>query len=75
MDHEIGPWKMAFSHGPTRWSIIHGPISIKKKINLQSLWSPSIGVTRMWTKRIDHAPKVNVLIFQYMPRTGHLKKN
>ena len=35
MDHEVGPWKMAFFHDLTSWSNFHGPISWK--INLQSL--------------------------------------
>ena len=26
MDHEVGPWKMAFYHGLTSWSNFHGPI-------------------------------------------------
>jgi hypothetical protein len=32
MDHEDGPWKIAFSHGLTQWSNFHGPISQKKTI-------------------------------------------
>jgi hypothetical protein len=61
MDHEVGPWKMAFLHGPTSWSNIHGPISLK--IRFTKPWGPSLGVNQMWTGRNDHAPKWNVLIF------------
>jgi hypothetical protein len=27
MDHEVGPWKISFFHGPTSWSNFHGLIS------------------------------------------------
>ena len=37
VDHEAGPWKMAFFHNPTWWSDFHGPIS--QNIDLQSLWA------------------------------------
>ena len=37
MDREVGPWKMAFFHGPTSWSNFHDPVSLK--INLQSFWA------------------------------------
>ena len=28
-DHEVGPWKMAFSNGLSSWSNVHGPTSSK----------------------------------------------
>jgi hypothetical protein len=34
MDYEVGPWKMAFFHGPTWWSNFQGPIS--SKINYEA---------------------------------------
>ena len=37
IDHEVGPCKMAFLHGPTSWSN-YGLID--DIINLQSLWAP-----------------------------------
>ena len=55
MDHEVRPWKMAFFHGSISWSNFHGLISLKKKST--KLLGPSLGVTRMWTKKNDHAPK------------------
>ena len=58
---KIGPWKMAFSHGPTWWSNMHGLISLKNQFTKPL--GPSLGVNQMWNKRNDHAPKVNVLIF------------
>jgi hypothetical protein len=38
---------------------------------------PSLGVDRMWTKRNDHAPKMNVLDFfkMYMPKRVVLGEN
>ena len=30
MDHEVGPWRMAFFHGLTSWSNFHGNKSIYK---------------------------------------------
>ena len=37
---------------------------------------PSLGVNQMWTKRNDHAPKANVLIFFFFkcPKRANLKK-
>jgi hypothetical protein len=37
---------------------------------------PSIGVNQMWTKRNDHATKVNVLIFfNICPKRAVLKES
>ena len=51
MDHEVGPWKMAFVNGPRSWSDFP-----TEKLVLRAL-GPSLGVNRMWTKKNDHAPK------------------
>ena len=54
MDHEVGPWKMAFLNGR-----LHGPTSmvrLLKELVLKAL-GPSLGVNQMWTKKNDHAPK------------------
>jgi hypothetical protein len=62
MDHEVGPWKMAFVDGPSSWSNFHGLTS--SKLVLKAL-GPSLGVTRMWTKKNEPPPKsegVDVLI-------------
>ena len=69
MDHEGGPWNMMASfHGPTWWSNFHGPIPQKNQFT-KSL-GPSPDVYQTGTRRNDHAPKVNVLIFfLYMPKT------
>ena len=57
MDHEVGPWKMAFINGPSSWSNFYF-----LEIGFESL-GPSLGVNQMWTKKNDHAPKVNMLFF------------
>ena len=57
MDHEVGPWKMAFFHGPT--SIVQ----FLKKIKVTKPLGPSLGVNQMWTKRNGHAPKSECAIF------------
>jgi hypothetical protein len=61
MDHEVGPWMMAFFmvrlDGPTFM------VRVLEKIKFTKSLSPSLGVNRVWTKRNDHAPKMNVLIF------------
>ena len=65
MDHEVGPWKMAFSHG-----------SISLKLQFTKPWGPSLGVNQMWTKRNDHVAKVNVMIFFNMcSKRAILKEN
>ena len=53
MDHEVGPWKMAFSQdGLTSWS------GFFKTKSFAKLFGPSLGVHRMWTKRNNaHASK------------------
>ena len=38
IDHEVGPWEVAFSHGPIWWSNFHGMISWK--IDIQILGVP-----------------------------------
>ena len=55
MDHEVGPWKMVFSHSP---------ISFQKKQFTKSL-GPSLGVNWIWTKRDGHAPKSECVDFFY----------
>ena len=55
MEHEIGSWKMALLHGLI-------PSEITKPLGTL------LGVNRMWTKRNDHASKVNV------PREGSFEK-
>ena len=49
MEHEVGPWKIAFFHGPT--SIVQ---FLKQKLGeffyIVNL-GPSLGVNRMWTKQ------------------------
>ena len=66
MDHEVGPWKMAIFHGSSSWYVF------LKKNYIKSLGS-SLGVNWMWTKRNDHAPKSNVLIFFKSPIREILK--
>jgi len=55
MNHEVGPRKMVFFS----WSVW----VLNKKSIYQAFGVPSLGVNRMWTKKNDHAPKVNVLIY------------
>ena len=50
--HEVGPWKMVFFHGP---SFI---VQFLRKLVYKAFGK--LGVNQMWTKRNDHAPKVNV---------------
>ena len=59
--------------GPTSWS------KFLRNIFTKAL-DPSLGVNQMWTKSNDHAPKVNVLIFNffnffYMSKKGRFEKN
>ena len=61
MDHEVGPWKMAF---------LNGLISLK--IQYAKPLGPSLGVKRIWTKGNDRAPKVDVLIFLIYAQKGQL---
>ena len=54
-------WTMKLDHGRWPFSMVqvHGPISmvrLLKKIALKAL-GLSLGVNRMWTKKINHAPK------------------
>jgi hypothetical protein len=64
MDHEVGPWKMAFVNGPTSLKIV-----------LRAL-GPSLGVNRMSTKKKDHAPKSECADFFYTcPKRGIYEKN
>ena len=51
MDHVVGPWKMAHSHGPTSWC------DFSKKNQFTKSSGSSLGVNRMWTKKNDYAPK------------------
>ena len=66
MDHEVGPWKMAFSHGPTSM------VQFLKNQFTEPL-GPSLGVNQMWTKRNDRAPCVD--LYYICPRRALLKKN
>ena len=50
MDHEVGPWKMAFIMVQLLWFDF-----LKKK---NKPMGPSLRVNQMWTKRNDHAPKM-----------------
>ena len=63
MDHEVGPWKMVFFHGPTIWSNFHGLVSLKNI--LQSPLGPLVGVNGMWIKRNNHASRKKCAIFFY----------
>ena len=66
MDHEVGPWKMAF---------FHGPISFKENQFTKPL-SSSLGVNQMWTKRNDHVPKCECADFlDICPKKVFLKIN
>ena len=67
MEHEVGPWMMAFSHGPTSmvWFLIIIIIIITESLG------PSLGINWMWTKRNDHAPRTECVdFFWYMPKKG-----
>jgi hypothetical protein len=71
MDHEVRSWKMAFSYGPI------SPVSVVrslKEINFTKSVGPSLGVNPMWTKRTDHSPKMNMLIFLICAPKWHQKK-
>jgi hypothetical protein len=61
------PWTMKSDHGRWPFSMVPlgGPTSmvLSSKNQFTKPLGPSLGVNRMWTKRNDHAPKVNVLIF------------
>ena len=50
MDHEVGPWKMAFVNGPTSM------IRLRKKLVLRAM-GPLLGLNQMWTKRKDLGAK------------------
>ena len=68
MDHEIGPWKMSFFHGPTWWSNF-----LKNKI--YKVFGP---LTR-WKPNVDQEewschPKVNMHKFLYMTKKGSFEK-
>jgi hypothetical protein len=66
--HEVGPWKMAFYHGPTSM--------VRFKINqFTKPWGPSLGLNQVWTKRNDHAPKSECAhYFSICPKREVLKK-
>jgi hypothetical protein len=69
MDHESGPWKMAFSHGPT--SMVQ---FLENRFTMPL--DPSLGVNQMWTKRNDHAPNVNMLtLLNICPQRAVVKNN
>ena len=72
MDHEVGPWKRAFSvvrvHDPT-------PMVRHLKKHVLKALGPSLGVIRMCTTKNDHAPK-NACIdfFDICPKRAFLEK-
>ena len=69
MDHEVGPWKMAFFHGPITM------VRFLKNQYTKPL-GPSLGVNQMWVKRNDHAPKSQCVdLFNVCPKRAVLRKN
>ena len=50
------------------WSNFHGLISLK--IKFTKFLGPSLGVKRMWVKKIDHAPKSACVDFFLISKTG-----
>lgn len=72
MDHEVRSWKMAFSYGPISPASV---VRSLKEINFTKFVGPSLGVNPMWTKRTDHSPKMNMLIFFNMRPKMTPKKN
>jgi hypothetical protein len=74
MDQEVGPWKVAFFHGPISWSIFRGPILYENQFT--RLLGPSLGVNGTWIKRNDHAPKsVCAYLFFHAKEWQFRKKN
>ena len=74
MDHEVGPWKMAFFHGPNLFLFLFFDI-INQFAKLLDL---SQGVNLMWTKRNDYVPKGECVELKiYICPKGHFwkKKN
>ena len=54
------------------WPNFHGLIFLN---SIYKAFGPSLGVTRMWIERNDHAPKSEcVEIFQHMPKKGNFDK-
>ena len=53
---------------------LHGPTSIVRFNQFTKPLGPDLGVNRMWMRRNDHAPKVNVLIFFYYVQKGSFEK-
>ena len=68
MDHEVGPWKMAFFHSPISWSNC-------LKNQFTKSFGLSLGVNQMWTKRNDYTPKSGCAdFFIYIPEKTVLRK-
>jgi hypothetical protein len=63
-----------FFHGPTWWSNMHGPIYFLRNNQFTKLLGPALGVNWMWTKRNDHAPRVNVPICLIYVQKGQFWK-
>ena len=73
MDHEVGPWNMVFFP----WSdfIVELPWSDFLKHQIAKFLGPSLGVSRMWIKRNDHAPKSECAgFFHVCPEREIIKK-
>jgi hypothetical protein len=60
-----GPWTQTMEDGLFSWSdlMVEHPWSAFLENQFIKSLGPSLGVNQMWTKRNDHALKVNVLIF------------
>ena len=66
MDHEVGPWKMAFFHCPALWS------DFFYKISLQSLWAPHQVYIKCGPRGMTMHQKVNVLFFLIYVQKGQV---
>jgi hypothetical protein len=63
-----GPFSWTMEDDLVPWSNFHGPIFSKNQFT-QPL-GHSLGVNQMLTKRNDHAPKVDVLIYLIYVQKG-----
>ena len=65
MNREVGPWKMAFAHGPI----------ILKNYQFTKYLGLSLGANQVWTKINDHTPKNDCADFFYhIPKKGSFGK-